>query len=208
MSCIPVVSNHNTQVPKPAENSRKGIFIDKRDNKSYSTIKIGSQTWFAENFAYLPQIDTIHVSVYGYKGSSISEAKSTASFKQYGALYSWEFANELAPEGWRLPSDADWQRLEKEVGIDSELLETIGWRGTNNEAEKLKPGGNTGFDVLFAGWKTDLGQFKFQGQHANFWCADSYDTERAFERLFGVMNQKIGRNYGNKGCGFSVRYVK
>jgi uncharacterized protein (TIGR02145 family) len=196
--------SQNTEV----DNSAKGVFVDPRDNREYKTIKIGSQIWFAENFAYLPQIDTINISVYGYKGNSISESKSTSSYKQFAALYSWEFANKLAPEGWRLPTDADWQQLEREIGISSELVNTIGWRGTNNEVEKLKQGGKAGFNIVFGGWKTDYGEFKFQGQHANFWCADSYDNERAFERLFGVKNQKIGREYGNKGCGFSVRYVK
>lgn len=186
----------------------KGAFVDPTDNKEYKTIKIGSQIWFAENFAYLPQIDTINVSVYGYKGKSIREAKSSSSYQKFGALYSWEFAKKLAPAGWRLPTDADWQQLEREIGINKESVNTIGWRGTNNEVSNLKQDGETGFNIVFGGWKTDYGEFKFQEQHANFWCADTCDNERAFERLFGVKNQKIGRECGNKGCGFSVRYVK
>lgn len=190
------------------DNAVQKVFVDPRDNREYKILRIGLQIWFAENFAYLPQIDTINVSVYGYKGNSLKEAKSTSSYKKFGALYSWEFAKLLAPDGWRLPSDADWQQLEVEMGIPRESVNTIGWRGSNNEAEKLKQNGTAGFNILFGGWRSDNGEYKFQGQHANFWCYDSYDQERAVERLFGKNNQKIGRDYGNKGCGFSVRYVK
>jgi uncharacterized protein (TIGR02145 family) len=196
--------SQNTKV----DNTVKAVFVDSRDNKKYKTIRIGSQIWFAENFAYLPQIDTINVSVYGYKGKSIRKAKSSLSYQKFGALYSWEFAKKLAPEGWKLPTDADWQQLEMEIGMSQESANTIGWRGANNEVKNLKEDGKTGFNIVFGGWKTDYGEFKFQEQHANFWCADSYDNERAYERLFGVRNEKIGREYGNKGCGFSVRYVK
>jgi uncharacterized protein (TIGR02145 family) len=185
-----------------------GVFRDERDNREYKTITIGTQVWFAENFAYLPQIDTVNISVFGYKGRSIKEAKSTLSFKKYGGLYSWNSAKKFAPEGWRLPTDADWQQLEKEIGIDKSKVNQIGWRGEKNEVEQLKATGRSGFNVVFGGWRTDYGEFKFQGQHANFWCADSYDKERAYERLIGIRNTKIGREYGNKGCGFSVRYIK
>ena len=146
--------------------------------------------------------------VIAWRKIPIIEAKSASSFQKFGALYSWEFAKKLVPKGWRLPTDGDWQQLEREIGISKESVNTIGWRGINNEVNELKQNGKTGFNIVFGGWKTDYGDFRFQEQHANFWCADSYDNERAFERLFGVKNQKIGREYGNKGCGFSVRYVK
>lgn len=206
LSILPLINcfSQNKELAKVEES----VFVDPRDNNAYKIIKIGTQLWFAENFGYLPQVDTMNVSVYGYKGTSTLEAKSTLSYKKFGALYSWEFAKKMAPAGWRLPSDKDWQQLEREIGIGKEFLNTIGWRGTDNEVIHLKPNGKTGFNIVFGGWRTDYGEFKFQGQHANFWCADSFDSKRALERLFGVKNQKVGRDYGNKGCGFSVRYVK
>lgn len=183
------------------------VFTDARDGKEYKTVRIGHQIWFAENFAYLPVLDSANVSVFNFKGNSIANAKSTNSYQHYGALYSWEAAKKLAPEGWRLPTDADWQQLEKHLGMSIKEANTIGWRG-KAEANTLKLNGESGFNVVFGGWKTDYGEYKFQEQHCNFWCADSFDNNRAFERLIGVKNTKIGREYGNKGCGFSVRYVR
>ncbi|WP_432708201.1 hypothetical protein [Pedobacter sp.] len=78
---------------------RNGIYLDKKDNKEYKTISIGKQVCLAENFSYLAYVDTINISVFGYKGNSIKKAKSTLSFKNYAALYSWDAAKKLAPEG-------------------------------------------------------------------------------------------------------------
>ncbi|MAU14090.1 MULTISPECIES: FISUMP domain-containing protein [Flagellimonas] len=187
---------------------KHGSFTDHRDGSSYTTVEIGTQVWMAENFAYLPEVDTMNISVYGYKGNSVKEAKRTKYYKKYGALYSWEKANELAPKGWRLPTDKDWILLETTVGMSRDEAVKEGWRGTSNSVAYLRENGGAGFDVQLAGWRTDYGDFRFMGEHANFWVADSHDSERAFERMIGATNTKIGREQGNKGCGFSVRYVR
>jgi uncharacterized protein (TIGR02145 family) len=186
----------------------KNTYTDIRDHKIYTTVRIGTQVWFAENFAYLPGVNTQGVYVYGYTGNSVIEAKATDSYQKYGALYTWEQAQKLAPKGWRLPTDADWKQLEKQIGIDPVAVDTMGWRGKNREADSLKTGRASGFNVLFGGWRSDQGVFNFQGQHANFWVADSYDAGRAYERLINYKNGSIGRDVGNISCGFSVRYVR
>lgn len=190
-----------------------GEFTDQRDNRTYKTITIGDQVWLAENFAYVPYVcqpDSFNcgVWVYNYMGNDASAAKETSEYKKYGALYSWSAARDLAPEGWHLPSDEEWKDLEQYLGIDSLDIENKEWRGDNDEANKLMGDGETGFDVTFGGWMTDYGKFNFINEHANFWCSTEFDQERGYERLVGVNNGKIGRAAGNKGCGFSVRYLK
>ncbi len=196
--------------PQDSQNYTKieNTYTDLRDGRIYKTVTVGTQVWFAENFAYLPEVDTLNISVYGYKGDSVKEAIELESYKKFGALYSWEEANKLAPEGWRLPTDADWIQLETTMGMSRDIATKIGWRGDNINIEAFKQNGDSGFDIKFAGWRTDYGDFRFQNEHANFWVADSHDKERAYERLVGINNPKIGREYGNKGCGFSVRYVR
>lgn len=190
-----------------------GEFIDSRDGHKYKTIKIGDQEWLAENFAYLPRVcppDSADcgVWVYNYSGANISEAKETPEYKKYGGLYSWESARKLAPEGWHLPDDAEWKELERFLGLKISDIEGKTWRGANNEANRLKGKGDTGLNVIFGGWMTDYGKFNFIEEHANFWCSTEVDRGRAIERLIGVNNGKIGRDAGNKGCGFSVRYIR
>ena len=116
-----IVFVNNTNAQNQEQNNSIDNYTDIRDGRVYKTVEIGTQIWFAENFAYLPEVDTLNISVYGYKGTSVKEAKNTDSYKKYGALYTWEKANQLAPKGWRLPTDADWIQLETATGMPKEL---------------------------------------------------------------------------------------
>jgi len=72
-----------------------------------------------ENLTYLPQISPSKEGsqskpfyyVYGYNGTNIDEAKSSANYKTYGVLYNCEAAITACPEGWHLPSDKEWNQL-------------------------------------------------------------------------------------------------
>lgn len=196
--------------------NNNGNFTDLRDNKTYKTIIIGEQEWFAENFAYMPFVcdldsNNCGVWVYNYSGSELEQAKITQEYKNYGCLYSWDQAKKLCPEGWRLPTEEDWIKLEKYIGINGlendSLLNHISWRGEKH-ADLLKKGGETGFDILFAGWRAGTGRFNNIGIHANFWVDSETSNYGAIERLFNLNSGKIGKYWGNKNCGFSVRYIK
>ena len=97
------------------------------DGRSYETILIGNQIWMAENLAYLPAVSPSingsptekHYYVYGYEGSTTTQAKNHSNYQQYGVLYNWEAALTACPDGWRLPSYADWLILEKQMGMET-----------------------------------------------------------------------------------------
>lgn len=109
-------------------------FTDSRDGKTYKTVKIGEQIWFAENLAYLPSVNSpsdaskeeMKYYVYGYYGEDVAEAKATENYQNLGVLYNWLAAGGskdsslddnpsgiqgACPEGWHLPSEAEWQIL-------------------------------------------------------------------------------------------------
>lgn len=106
---------------------------DSRDGKSYATVKIGEQEWFAENLAYLPVVNLPSDNsdsepryyVYGYDGEDVAAAKETENYKNLGVLYNWTAAGgdkELGidevstlqgpcPDGWHVPSLTEWEIL-------------------------------------------------------------------------------------------------
>ncbi|HOR60830.1 MAG TPA: FISUMP domain-containing protein, partial [Bacteroidales bacterium] len=140
-------------------------FTDPRDNYTYQTVQIGSQTWMAENLKYLPSVvgpgtgsnSEAYYYVYGYEGTSISAAKATENYATYGVLYNWTAAmagagssnfnpsevQGICPPGWHLPSDAEWQQLEMYLGMsETDANSTNLLRGTD-EGGKLKEAGTT-----------------------------------------------------------------
>lgn len=70
---------------------------------------------------------------------------------KYGFLYSFDGAKQAVPEGWRLPSDEDWLKLEQTLGLNaSESLRNEAWRGSGL-ATLLSEGGQSGFNAKRAG---------------------------------------------------------
>jgi len=96
-------------------------FTDSRDGKVYKTVTVGDQVWLAEDLAYLPAVSPAatgsqtesHYYVYGYEGTDVAQAKATDNYGTYGVLYNLQAAMTACPEGWHLPSDAEWTQLEE-----------------------------------------------------------------------------------------------
>jgi len=140
-----------------------GIFIDSRDGKVYRYITIGSQTWMAENLAYLPEItsaDSMSSSekcyyVCGFEGDNVAEAKTTMAYTCYGVWYNWPAAMDgvngsgdaslrvqgVCPPGWHLPSDDEWTILEGSLGMSESEFYKDGWRYSGTVGGKLKEAG-------------------------------------------------------------------
>ena len=94
-----------------------GWLTDARDNQIYRTVKIGTQTWMAQNLNF--KVD-----------SSGCLLDSEALCAKYGRLYTWRPAMTACPSGWHVPNDTEWNTLFTFAGKDSagsRLKSSIGW---------------------------------------------------------------------------------
>ena len=184
------------QDPKD-NNSNYGYYTDPRDGYIYKTIKIGNQTWLAENLRYLPRIGNGYY-VYDYHGNDVSEAKRTNSFKKYGVLYNMVAAKDACPNGWHIPSDDEWKKLERYIGMSENEIEIfekrvlknniskwiVPFRGSNQGSNlvgydnvlkegKLKENKTTdyGFDAILGGWRNYFENFEGQYEIGRWWSS-------------------------------------
>src|SRR5690554_1847166 len=155
--------NVNTEVDsvifyKPTiEETTSGTFIDSRDGNEYNWVQIGDQVWMVENLKYLPSVvgpgtgsqTTPHYYVYGYDGTNVADAKATDNYATYGVLYNWTTAMNACPDGWHLPSDAEWTELTDYLGGESVAGGKLKETGTTHWASPNTGATNeTGFTAL------------------------------------------------------------
>jgi uncharacterized protein (TIGR02145 family) len=169
--------------------------------QTYKTVKIGTQTWMAENLNYEVE-------------GSICYENDPDNCAKYGRLYNWETALKVCPKGWHLPSNAEWDKLfrfvDGDTGTESpyesetsgkHLKAVSGWYKNGNGTDKY------GFSALPGGLGNSVGSFDYVGNGGLWWSASEYDSYGAYSRGMGYYNY-VGWYNNGKSSLFSVRCVK
>lgn len=195
-----------------------GTFTDPRDSRDYHYVKIGNQTWMAENLAFLPavskpatnSVSVAHCYVYGYDGESTTNARSHANYSTYGVLYNWPAALTACPDGWHLPGNAEFQILINFAGSDTiagyKLKSVSGWNDNNGQNGN---GDNAlGFTALPGGDMEPPGYFLNLGDYGSFWTADPGEGINSLLWLLDNLNRGAFSHSYPKNIGFSVRCIK
>ena len=207
---------------------------DSRDGQTYKTVKIGTQTWMAENLNYA------YTDV-PYKSGGFTSDSTSWCYKddannctKYGRLYTWAAAMDsvgtwskngkgcgygttcsptypvrgICPEGWHLPTEAEFETLFTAVGGKSTagkvLKSTTGWTtysGITNEDAFA-------FSALPAGYRYYNGDYINEGNYAYFWSSTENYSYYAYSMYlnFNFVDAYLGDYY--KYYGFSVRCLQ
>ena len=150
----------------------KGTLKDPRDQKEYRTVKIGTQTWMAENLNYTPTETETTVSSHCYNDSAVYCDK-------YGRLYS-QAAN-VCPDGWRVPSYKDWDTLITVTGGErvagKKLKSKNGWNpndGTDDFGFSAQSGGKS-YEAYQ--WNTYIKIRDYEGVgQSGYWWTDYWES--------------------------------
>jgi uncharacterized protein (TIGR02145 family) len=197
--------------------------VTDKDRNTYRTVKIGTQVWMGENLTVS----------YFRNGDAIPEAKTQedwqkagdegkpawcyyendpANGEKYGKLYNWYAVNDprgLAPEGWHVPSDAEWTKLTEYLGghkiAGARMKATSGW--TSN-GDRNRNGTNTsGFAALPGGDRNYNGLFYNIGVYGKWWSSTEEWTTQMLMRYLTFDNFEYP-DHSVKQAGLSVRCIK
>lgn len=189
VSCTIVCSLSYSQEP--------GSFTDSRDGHEYKTIKLGDQVWMGENLAFKTDNSCwVYEGVDGY-------------VETYGYLYSWETAQNVCPDGWRLPTDAEFVILWGFLGgseTDGGKLKESGtdhWNSPNAGATN-----SSGFTALSSGKSGDNEHKMYLGLMTYFWTSEDYDEDMGASWALYSAKAEFTRYGLPKGDGVSVRCLK
>jgi uncharacterized protein (TIGR02145 family) len=201
-----------------------GKMTDNRDGQTYNTIKIGDQTWMADNLNYETESsfcngdDPINCAKYGrlYTWSAAMDSVGTFSSKGKGCGYNTTCSptypvRGICPSGWHLPTKEEFEILRSNVGgrdVAGKMLKSItGW-----EEYDGKSGNGVdafGFSVFPAGARYDESTFNDAGKSAFFWSATDYNGYSADYLYLSYRNEEAFLHSASKGgAHYSVRCVK
>jgi len=156
------INNENYQ-----KSLQKGTFTDSRDGKKYGTVKINTQTWFAENLNY----ETAGGKCYD---------NNSANCDKYGRLYNWETAMKACPNGWHLPSNEEWQTLVNFTGgnkiAGKKFKARSGWN--SNKGKSSNGTDIFGFSALPGGYSASDGLFYTAGYRGLWWTTPKIEKGR------------------------------
>jgi len=189
-----------------------GWIHDSRDGHVYRTVRIGNQNWMAQNLNYKIK------NSWCYNGAD-------SNCLEYGRLYQWNAILDLAaiggdnaiglvdsliwqgicPDGWRIPTDAEWGTLIAQVGYDSsriKLSAVQGWYHVKNGTDQY------GFSVLPAGLYFNDGTFFDLNKEAEYWSLSEISSESAQIRFFSYADNYAVRIGDYKVHGLSLRCIE
>ena len=222
-----------------------GLMTD-NDSNTYGTVQIGGQCWMAENInvgimlasaATMPNTTDQVIEKWCYNNSAANCAAE-------GGLYHWDEAMRgsqvagaqgICPSGWHVPTDAEYNILEKTVlGVIASTnpqyvcdLSYSGWQrcadntgndqGANGVGQALikvglgsgvGTGKNlVGFSANFPGRRNTDGSFYSRGSTLLLWSSTPSGSN-AWRRGLSSTYSTVFRNAYNKAYGFSVRCLR
>lgn len=198
-----------------------GTFTDARDGRVYKTVKIGTQTWLAENLQAtkyrngdpIPNV-TENAKWSELKTGALCDYKnSPENSKIYGKLYNFYAVRDprgIAPEGWHVPTAAEWQKLFDFLGGSVEAGGKLKEAGTAHWAVPNAGATNeTSFSSLPGGCcYGGMEQFYDLGKIGYWWTSTPGDGSDAAHRIMYNHNNSVASYNGNMRVGYSVRCVK
>jgi len=213
------------------------------DGNVYETVKIGDQVWMAENLkvthyrdgsAITQVTDNTAWSNLSTEAYCIYDSNASNEVDTYGALYNWYAVSDsrnIAPEGWHVPTDAEWKELEMYLGMSQSDVDGVVWRGTNQgsklagnarlwhdgDLDNNSEFGSSDFTALPGGCRNYDGYYGHNDSYkvdnptgftSLFWTATEFHEHSSWHRkLFSVASYTC-RDIIAKRSGLSVRLLR
>lgn len=194
---------------------------DPADTDLYESVTIGDQVWMVHNLDVvtyrngdpIPLVTDSVDWISSTDGAYCNYNNDESLGGEYGRLYNWHAVNDsrkLAPEGWHIPTNAEWQKLINYLGGVDEAggkLKEAGlehWLSPNTEGTN-----SSGFTALPGGFRSETdGTFSSMGGQGFWWLSSESANDRAHTALLSTITAKAYSNDNAKVLGAYVRCIK
>ncbi|SFU15356.1 major paralogous domain-containing protein [Algoriphagus locisalis] len=193
------------------------FMVDERDGNQYKIITIADQTWFAENLRYNlnlfngEDLDAWYQSWAQERGTFSQLNLQKDSVAVYGYIYNWFAISDpqpLCPDGWKIPSNADWDKLLVALGgkeiAGGNMKATTKWNLPNKGATN-----SSGFSAYPVEWRDAVGNFSQSvGRYTYYWSSSEINSNSAWLYILSASGEGFGAVDNAKNTGVSCRCLK
>jgi len=190
------------------------------DGNVYITVKIGDQWWTAENLRVtryrngeaIEKVTDENAWADLAAGAYCDYENDENNSSIYGCLYNWFAVDDprnLAPLGWHVPTDEEWQALvdffggEAVAGGKMKEAGDAHWAHPNEGATD-----ESRFSALPAGNRSTTGMFGSMSFYAYFWSSNNFSPSYAPYRQLNYDDTAAEHSNPHKRFGFSIRLIR
>jgi len=222
------------------DNAQIGSITDV-DGNTYNSLTYGDQAWTVENAIMVTYRDGTPIPQ--VTDNTEWESLTTGAWAYFNndstkpRLYNWYAVmgihdtnpntpnKEFAPEGWHVPTYAEWTILEEHLiansynydgtttgnKIGKSMASTTGWYSSTDTGaigNDQSLNNDSGFNAFPEGNRNSNGSFSTEGDNAVFWSSTENNTNNAWNRILDSNYSDLYRYDYGKHLGFSVRFVR
>ncbi len=195
-------------------------YIEKVRNEGRMSEELYQECYSLRDEGYVPRV-LMEMIGYKFPAELLDDLLSydKTYVEKYGYLYTYGALDEAVPEGWRIPTDEDWKRLEETLGVPAAEAGTLeAWRGNGLAGLLMEGDQGIGFGAMYGGGKIyhsdqNGGIYDGKGFRATWWASDT--VEHAKEGFLGMVrtielnNSKVWRGTTKReGTAYSVRCIR
>jgi uncharacterized protein (TIGR02145 family) len=208
------------------------------DGNSYKTIKIGTQTWMAENLKTVKyrngdkiettsslSLDIRNEIAPKYQWAYGGDEKNASTYGRLYTFYAATDSRSVCPAGWHVPDYEEWMIMRDYLAnngygyegsgtdIGKSLAAQSGWNPSTvpgSVGYKQSENNTSGFSALPGGIRSNNGSFMYLGKYAIWWCSKPYylTNNPIYLSLLNSSRQPTTDTQGSGGEGHFVRCVK
>jgi uncharacterized protein (TIGR02145 family) len=180
------------------------VLTDIRDNKTYSTVQVGSQCWMATNLDYgimIPysqsQRDNCIVEKYCFNNNQ-SNCPIKGGYYQWDELMRYEDSQGiqgLCPPEWHIPSESEWNVLFNF------------FMGKGLAGNPIKFSGYSGFNALLTGTLHMNSSWDYTGFATFFWTTTSHGLYKSWAHGMNNIDPSVSTYPSLRSNAFVIRCV-
>jgi len=189
------------------------------DGNYYHSIIIGSQEWFQENLKtkHYQNGDAINLLPFDDDWKSTTEGAyiyynyDLDLGKKYGNLYNFYAVSDaryVCPDGWHVPSLAEWKTLVDFAGGESVAQAKLREPGTADWSYHANADNSTGFTALGGGIRLSYGPYWGYQNSATFWSTTAFTSDTQYKYAMRMSWELVEWQIDSKTAGFSIRCLK